>query len=43
MFTEHMQLEASRRDSYLKLPMPKPEVLDQALKALSSLFESLRG
>jgi hypothetical protein len=30
-------------ETYLKLPMPKPEVLDQALQAFGALLESFRG
>jgi superfamily II DNA or RNA helicase len=29
-------------ETYLKLPVPKPEVLDQALRAIGTLLESLR-
>src|SRR5262249_4929799 len=29
-------------ETYLKLPVPAPEVLDQALRAVSNLLESLR-
>jgi hypothetical protein len=29
-------------ETYLKVPVPKPEVLDQALKAVGALLESLR-
>jgi hypothetical protein len=29
-------------ETFLKLPVPKPEVLEQALKAVGSLLESLR-
>jgi superfamily II DNA or RNA helicase len=29
-------------EAYLKLPMPSPEILDQALKAFGTLLESLR-
>ena len=30
-------------ETYLKVPMPKPEVLDQALQAIQTLLRSLRG
>jgi superfamily II DNA or RNA helicase len=30
-------------ETYLRLPMPKPEMLDQALQAFGALLESLRG
>jgi superfamily II DNA/RNA helicase len=30
-------------ETYLKFPMPKPEVLDRALQAFGTLLESLRG
>jgi hypothetical protein len=29
-------------ETYLKLPVPKPEVLEQALKAFGALLENLR-
>jgi hypothetical protein len=29
-------------ETYLRLPVPKPEVLDQALRAVGALLESLR-
>jgi hypothetical protein len=29
-------------ETYLKVPVPKPEVLDQALRAVGALLESLR-
>jgi hypothetical protein len=29
-------------ETYLKLPVPAPEVLDQALQAMSALLEGLR-
>ena len=34
--------DASTGESYLRIPMPTPEVLDQALRALSTLLDSLR-
>ena len=30
-------------ETYLKVPVAKPEVLDQALKAFETLLQSLRG
>ena len=30
-------------EPYMKIPMPSPEVLDQALGAIASLLEHLRG
>jgi hypothetical protein len=29
--------------TFLRLPMPKPEVLDQALRAIGALLEGWRG
>jgi hypothetical protein len=29
-------------ETYLKLPVPKPEVLEQALQAVEALLQSLR-
>jgi hypothetical protein len=29
-------------ETYLKVPMPQPEVLEQALRAVGTLLESLR-
>lgn len=34
--------DASTGESYLRIPMPTPEVLDQALRTLSTLLDSLR-
>ena len=34
--------DASTGESYLRIPMPAPEVLDQALRTLSILLDSLR-
>ena len=34
--------DASTGESYLRIPMPAPEVLDQALRTLSTLLDSLR-
>jgi hypothetical protein len=34
--------DASTGESYLRLPMPTPEVLDQAMRTLSTLLDSLR-
>jgi superfamily II DNA/RNA helicase len=34
--------DAATGESYLRIPMPAPEVLDQALRTLSSLLDSLR-
>ncbi len=34
--------DASTGEPYLRIPMPKPEVLDQALRTLSALLDSLR-
>ena len=37
-----VQRDASTGETYLRFPMPAPEVLDQALRTLSTLLESLR-
>ena len=37
-----VQRDALTGESYLRIPMPEPEVLDQALRTLSTLLESLR-
>jgi superfamily II DNA or RNA helicase len=37
-----VQRDERTGETYLKLPMPKPEVLDQALQAIQTLLQSLR-
>jgi hypothetical protein len=37
-----VQRDEQTGETYLKLPVPSPEVLDQALKAVGTLLESLR-
>jgi superfamily II DNA or RNA helicase len=37
-----LQRDEQTGETYLKLPVPKPEVLDQALRAIGNLLESLR-
>jgi superfamily II DNA or RNA helicase len=37
-----LQRDERTGETYLKLPMPKPEVLDEALRAVGTLLESLR-
>ena len=38
-----VQRDERTGEAYLKVPMPKPEVLDQALQAIQTLLRSLRG
>ncbi len=38
-----VQRDERTGEAYLKVPMPKPEVLDQALQAFQTLLQSLRG
>jgi hypothetical protein len=38
-----IQRDERTGETYLKVPLPKPEVLDQAVGAIRALLESFRG
>jgi superfamily II DNA or RNA helicase len=38
-----VQRDERTGETYLKVPLPKPEVLDQAMRALGALLDSFRG
>jgi hypothetical protein len=38
-----VQRDERTGETYLKVPLPKPEVLDQAMRAIGALLDSFRG